>query len=228
MKISLSLRETSTAGSVYSTPSMESAEQLVPSDEELAERDKEEAARQKEELEKKQKEAAKKQAEKKEQAPKTQAEEEGDDDDSGDDSDDSADDDSDSDSDDESEDGSDDDESDDEDSDSDDDDSDEDEDDEEVDDEDEEATASSLPFPDARGTKIGPEILAPRKEPTKASEKLKEIPADVNASDSAKKIVGAKEDEENADIEPEREDKGEELAIASASMPFPDCPIRPL
>lgn len=64
MKIRISMKETSTAGSVYSAPSMESQEQQLPSDEELAVRDQEEADRQEQQAEKDRKEAAKKAKEK--------------------------------------------------------------------------------------------------------------------------------------------------------------------
>lgn len=229
MKIQLSLKESSTAGSVYSAPSMYSAEQLQPSDEELAQIDKEEKEREEQQAEKDREEAAKKAKEKESKPQKTDAEKDGDDsdDDSGDDEDDEdtdeeddeddsgdeSDDDESDDEDEESDDDSDDDESDDED--------DSDDDSDEDDSDDEEATASSLianvpgkiriPFPEVEAYK--PEDDAPESK--------------VPDRDEARTEQNLAETSENADSN--EGSNGKELAQASsAPLTYPDVFIKPV
>ena len=218
MKIQLSLKESSTAGSVYSAPSMYSAEQLQPSDEELARIDKEEKERE---------DAAKKAKEKESKPQKTDAEKDGDDsgdsgddeddedpdeEDDSDDSDDESDDEESDDEDDESDDGDSDDESDDE------DDSDEDSDDGDSDDE--EATASSMiaqipgkiriPFPDVEA--YSPEDDAPES-----------AVLDRDGERAEKNLAENNENQES------NEDGGRELAQASsAPLTYPDVNIKPV
>jgi hypothetical protein len=228
MRIKLNLNETSTAGSVYSTPSMESAEQQEPSDEELAIRDTEEKEREAQEAEKARKDAAKKAAEDAKKVPKTPKESgedasgdtgDGDDDDSGgeddasDDSDDSADDET----------------SDDESADDEEDlgDEEEDEGDEEEEEEDEEATASALPYPDAQKAVPDLPILPLKEVPAdpeaeeenlnaddNTASNLKNTPDDPNVKDGDNKI--------EATIEAVASAYSERQAIRSA-LPYPDA-----
>lgn len=241
MKIRISLNETSTAGSVYSAPSMESQEQQLPSDEELAIRDKEEADRAEQQAEKERKEAAKKAEEKAKKlppadkapgdsaAPKEDDAEEESEDDAGGDEDEDADD-------------------------SEEDDSSESEDDEDLDDldeDDEEATAAAIvvpdvpapatprnrPYPDAYIEAI-PDAILPQKERElteeekavqleKENEKPQTDNADVILPEKPKENVGApKTDNADGSTSGKEGDKAatQEVATASARQrPYPDC-----
>lgn len=239
MKIRLNLNETSTAGSVYSAPSMESQEQQLPSDEELAIRDKEEAERQEQQAEKDRKEADKKAKEKAAKlppadkapgdsaAPKDDAagdeeseddeEESEDDEDTDDDSDDS------------------------------DDSEDDDEDLDDLDEDDEEATAAAIvpvaeapatprnrPYPDAYVEAI-PDAIFPQTERElteeekavqleKENEKPQGDNADVILPDKPKENVGAPKTE-NKEGDTDNKSAAQEVATASAVRvrPYPDC-----
>jgi hypothetical protein len=225
MRIKLNLNETSTAGSVYSTPSMESAEQQEPSDEELAIRDTEEKEREAQQLEKERQDAAKKAEEAAKKVPKT-PKEKGEDaggDTGGDDDDDLGGDDDDSD---DSDDGDDDKTSPDKDSDDEEDLDEEDLDDDE-DEEDEEATASTLPYPDAQNAKSDAPILPPKEVPAdpeveeetlnvddNTASNLKNTPDDPNVKEGDNKI--------EATIEAVASAYSERQSIR-ASMPYPDA-----
>lgn len=242
MKIRINLKETSTAGSVYSAPSMESQEQQLPSDEELAIRDKEEADRQEQQAEKDRKEAAKKAEEKAKKlppadkspgdsaAPKDDAagggeddeEESEDDEETDEDADDSEDDSSD----------------------------DDDEDLDDLDEEDEEATAAAIaapiaeapvtprsrPYPDSYVEAI-PDALLPQKERElteeekavqleKENEKPQTDNPDVILPDKPKENVGApkSDNSEGGTGKDENKTASQEVATASARQrPYPDC-----
>lgn len=239
MKIRLNLNETSTAGSVYSAPSMESQEQQLPSDEELAIRDKEEAERQEQQAAKDRKEADKKAKEKAAKlppadkapgdsaAPKSDADEDdSEDDESADDeeTDDSEDDDS-----------------------GDDDSEDDDEDLDDLDEDDEEATAATIvpvaeapvtprnrPYPDAYVEAI-PDAIFPQTERElteeekavqleKENEKPQGDNADVILPDKPKENVGAPKTE-NKEGSTDNKSASQEVATASTvrQRPYPDC-----
>lgn len=232
MRIKLNLNETSTAGSVYSTPSMEAAEQQEPSDEELAIRDTEEKEREAQQLEKERQDAAKKAEEAAKKVPKTPKEKgedaggdtgDDDDDDSGGEDDDA----------DDSDDGDDDKTSTDKDSDDEEDLDEEDLGDEEEDEgeeeeeEDEEATASSLPYPDAQNVKPDAPILPPKEVPAdpeveeetlnvddNSASNLKNTPDDPNVKEGDNKI--------EATIEAVASAYSERQSIR-ATMPYPDA-----
>lgn len=221
MRIRMRLNETSTAGSVYSTPSMDSAQQMEPSDEELAIRDTEEKEREKQEAEKEREAAAKKAAENAKKVPKTPAEkgEEGGDDSGGDDEEGDSEDDSD-----DSDDSGDDEDEDDEGSDDDEEvEDDEESDDEEEEDDDEEATASTLPYPDAVLKKS--DVIPPKKEEVKTDPATEEA---ANLEDNTAANL------ENTPDDPNVKDGDSKIeatieAVASSyvsqrnSLPYPDA-----
>lgn len=239
MKIRINLKETSTAGSVYSAPSMESQEQQLPSDEELAIRDKEEAERQEQQADKERKEADKKAKEKAAKLPpadKSPGDSAAPKDDAADDEE------SEDDSEDEEETG---DESEDDTDDSEDDDEDLDDLDEE---DDEEATAAAAivpvaeapvtprnrPYPDAYVEAI-PDAIFPQTERElteeekavqleKENEKPQGDNADVILPDKPKENVGAPKTE-NKEGDTDNKSASQEVATASAvrARPYPDC-----